>query len=89
MLRTIILAAAVASASAFAPMAGFGRTATKARTGATCDFPLRSPSRGLGTRQRASFSAALEQEQEQEQRRRRTAGEIQAQDERWSWSAVA
>ena len=33
MLRTVILAAAVASASAFAPMAGFGRTATKARTG--------------------------------------------------------
>jgi hypothetical protein len=39
MLRTVLLAAAVASASAFAPMAGFGRTATKARTGVIRDFP--------------------------------------------------
>jgi hypothetical protein len=33
MLRTVLLAAAVATASAFAPMAGFGRTGLKARTG--------------------------------------------------------
>merc|ERR1712127_829540 len=40
MLRTIILAAAVASASAFAPMAGFGRTATKARTAAVSSLKM-------------------------------------------------
>jgi len=36
----IILAAAVASASAFAPMAGFGRTATKARTAAVSQLKM-------------------------------------------------
>jgi len=64
MLRTIILAAAVASASAFAPMAGFGRTATKARTGATRDFPRRPPSRGQRTEQHAASSAAPKEELE-------------------------
>jgi hypothetical protein len=72
MLRTVLLAAAVASASAFAPMAGFGRTATKARTGVN----LRIPSFGCDAQwTRNELAGAWEEEAAERTRRRAVGGE--------------